>query len=138
VLPRLKGDLAELLLAVAEGALDRVPSTALEIDPRAAVTVVLASGGYPGPFAKGFPIKGVEEAEALPDVLVFHAGTARDGAGRLVTAGGRVLAVTALGSDLADARRRAYDAVSRISFEGMHFRKDIGARALGARGGSSA
>ena len=138
VLPRLKGDLLELLLAVANGSLEHVSPSALEIDPRAAVTVVLASGGYPGAFAKGFPITGVEKAEALPDVLVFHAGTAFDGAGRLVTAGGRVLAVTALGADFAEARRRAYEAVGHIAFEGMYFRKDIGARASAARGGSSA
>ncbi|HWC32016.1 MAG TPA: phosphoribosylglycinamide synthetase C domain-containing protein, partial [Actinomycetota bacterium] len=90
----------------------------------ASVTVVLASGGYPGPYEIGFPISGLEAAEDLDGVTVFHAGTARRD-GKVVTAGGRVLAVSALGKDLAAARERAYDAAGRISFEGKHVRSDI-------------
>jgi phosphoribosylamine--glycine ligase len=133
LLPRLRCDLAVLLLAAAEGRLDQAGDDVFDWDPRTAVTVVLASGGYPGAFRLGFPIHGVEEAEALDDVTVFHAGTARE-RGQLVTAGGRVLAVTALGTDAAEARSRAYEAVACIQFEKMHYRRDIGARALG--GGS--
>ena len=99
-------------------------------DEGAAVTVVLASGGYPGPYATGLPIDGVDEAGALEGVTVFHAGTARDRGGRLITAGGRVLAVTGTGTTLAQARERAYAGVDRISFEGMHFRTDIAAAAV--------
>ncbi|NRA96142.1 MAG: phosphoribosylamine--glycine ligase [Planctomycetes bacterium] len=129
ILPRLKCDLGALLLACAEGRLDSIGDEAFDWDPRAAVTVVLCSGGYPGAFTRGHPIEGIVDADAMDGVIVFHAGTARV-AGRVVTTGGRVLNVTALGSDLADARQRAYEAVSRISFENMHFRTDIGVRAL--------
>ncbi len=97
--------------------------------PGACVCVVLAAGGYPGPYAKGKAIEGIEAAGALEDVAVFHAGTAvRDG--RVVTAGGRVLGVTACGEDIRAAVSRAYEAVGRIRFEGMHCRRDIAARAL--------
>jgi phosphoribosylamine--glycine ligase len=96
-------------------------------DPRVAVSVVLTAPGYPGAYPQGAPIAGVAEAAALPEVVVFHAGTRRAEEG-LVTAGGRVLNVCALGSDLPQARQRAYEAVSRIRFEGMHFRRDIAAR----------
>ncbi len=130
VVPRMKGDLAELLFAAAKGELDTVSPSALEIDSRSAVTVVLASGGYPGAFYRGFRIQGVDRAEAVPGVHVFHAGTALDDAGRLITAGGRVLAVTALATTLAEARSRVYEAIGHISFEGMQFRRDIGARAI--------
>ena len=110
-----------------------MPST-VRWRPEAAVCVVLASGGYPGDHETGRRISGIEEAEKLPDVTVFHAGTAlKDG--RLVTAGGRVLGVTALGADIPAAIRQAYEAVAKIRFEGMHFRKDIGRKAL-RRGGS--
>lgn len=95
--------------------------------------VVLASGGYPDEYQTGKPINGVEEAEKLPDVTVFHAGTAVED-GHLVTAGGRVLGVTALGADIPAAIARAYEAVGKICFEGIHFRKDIGRKAL-MRGG---
>ena len=89
--------------------------------------VILASGGYPGRYSTGFPVTGIEEAESIPGVEVFHAGTAhRDG--RLVTAGGRVLGVTAVGDDVPRAIDAAYEAVGRIRFEGMHFRRDIGRR----------
>jgi phosphoribosylamine--glycine ligase len=123
ILPRVASDLGELLWAAATGTV-----TGQEPDwrPEAAVTVVLASGGYPGSYATGVPIDGVDAAAALPGVELFHAGTRMDG-DRLVTAGGRVLAVTALGADVATARRRAYDAADRISFEGLHRRSDIAA-----------
>jgi phosphoribosylamine--glycine ligase len=120
---RLTGDLGTVLHGAATGAM---PVGALGWDPRAAVCVVLAAAGYPDAPRAGDEITGVDEAGAA-DVVVFHAGTAlRDG--RLVTAGGRVLGVTALGADATAARRRAYDAVGRIHFEGMQYRKDIGAR----------
>jgi phosphoribosylamine--glycine ligase len=96
----------------------------------ASVCVVIASGGYPGSYAKGKVITGLDAANALPQTKVFHAGTAR-AARDIVTNGGRVLGVTALGDGVADAVRRAYDAVARIGFDGMHYRRDIAARALG-------
>jgi phosphoribosylamine--glycine ligase len=128
---RLAGDLLTLCRAVAEGR--DLPETVLW-RPETAVSIVLASGGYPGAYATGHPITGVEAAGARPGVTVFHAGTAlRDG--RLVTSGGRVLAVTALGRDTRTAIAAAYDAVGDIRFEGMHFRRDIGRRALAHLGG---
>jgi phosphoribosylamine--glycine ligase len=123
---RLKSDLAEVMLAVVEGRLDRVT---LEWDPRPAVGVIAASGGYPGKYATGLPITGIDDADALPDVKVFHGGTRRE-SGRIVTGGGRVLTVTALGDTYADAQRRAYDAMKLIHFDGMHFRRDIAHQAL--------
>jgi phosphoribosylamine---glycine ligase len=116
-------DVLPLLVAAANGtAVPDVPTPT-----RAAVCVAVASGGYPGAYATGVPITGVDDAEALAGVQVFHAGTAqRDG--RLLTAGGRVLGVTAVADDVASAIERAYQAVGRIRFEGMHFRKDIGRR----------
>ena len=130
ILPRLQNDLAEVLLATAQGRLDEV---ALSWSNFWAVSVVLASGGYPGEYTMGTPISGIEDAEALEDVTVYHAGTRRRDDGVLVTAGGRVLNVTALGSDFAAARDRAYEAVEKIAFEGMYFRRDIGSRALAGR-----
>ena len=121
VLPRLTSDLGESLLACVEGNLGVYR---LGWSPLACVTVVLASGGYPDNHPMGLPITGLEDAASIPDVMVFHAGTTRRD-GRVVTAGGRVLAVSALGDDLAAARRRAYEAASLISFEGMQYRKDI-------------
>ena len=123
---RWRGDLLAALLAVAEGRLSEVVDS-IHWDPRTAVSVVLASRGYPGKYLTGQEISGLKEASALPDVAVFHSGTAmRDG--RLVTNGGRVLTVTALGETLAAARERVYEAVSRIHFEGMQYRRDIGER----------
>ncbi|HXJ83370.1 MAG TPA: phosphoribosylamine--glycine ligase [Candidatus Methylomirabilis sp.] len=127
IIPRLQGDLLPLLMAVADG--HGLP-TALNWHGDASVCVVLSSAGYPGPYETGHPIRGVEDAERMTGVTVFHAGTAhRDG--HLVTAGGRVLGVQALGSGVSDAVARAYAAVARIKFKGMHYRKDIGRRALG-------
>ena len=123
---RLKSDLLESLLAVCGGKLNEVN---LDWDPRPAVCVVMASGGYPGAYEKGKIIEGIDEANKLKDVVVFHAGTAiKDG--QLVTAGGRVLGVTALGKDIAAAKARAYEAVSKISFEGAYYRRDISDKAL--------
>ena len=130
VLPRLDGDLAEILLACAEG---RLAEVELGWHEGWAVSVVLASGGYPGDYETGKPISGIEAAEALPDVVVYHAGTARAEDGTLLTAGGRVLNVTALGHDFASARERAYEAAGLITFDGMFFRTDIGARAQRGR-----
>lgn len=126
ILPRLKSDLLELIDATIDGTLDR---TAIAWDERAAVTVVLASGGYPDKYEVGKPITGLETAWPQA-VHIFHAGTRREN-GAVVTAGGRVLAVTALGETIADARAEAYKAVAKIHFEGCHYRRDI---ALGAVG----
>jgi phosphoribosylamine--glycine ligase len=127
VLPRLQSDLGESMLACVEGNLSVYQ---LRWTPQACVTVVLASGGYPGQHPTGLEVRGLEDAAMLENVLIFHAGTTRRD-GKVVTAGGRVLSVTALGKDLAEARSRAYEACSRISFEGMHFRKDIAKEAAG-------
>jgi phosphoribosylamine---glycine ligase len=129
ILMRLKTDLLDLLEAVADERLDRFEGK-IEWDPRPTVCVVLCSGGYPGKYDTGKPIAGIEAADALPDVKVFHAGTKLDEKGRVVTDGGRVLAVTALGDDLAAAKARAYEAVKLISFPGMHYRTDIADKAL--------
>ena len=94
--------------------------------------MVLASGGYPAAYRTGITISGLAEAEALPGVSVFHAGTRLNRDGVSVTTGGRVLGVTAVADTLPDAIARAYEAAGRISFEGMHFRRDIGAAALAA------
>jgi phosphoribosylamine---glycine ligase len=123
---RLKSDLLEAMLACAEGRLEQAQ---LQWDRRPAVCVVASSKGYPSGYKTGVPIAGVEAADATGDVKVFHGGTARRG-GELVTDGGRVLAVTALGETIADAQQRAYAAMGKISFEGMHFRRDIGRQAL--------
>ncbi|HZB71605.1 MAG TPA: phosphoribosylamine--glycine ligase [Acidimicrobiales bacterium] len=123
VLPRLRTDLVALCAEAAAGRLRTEPSFTDE----AAVTVGCASKGYPTSSTAGDVIDGVEAAAALPGVSVHCAGVDRDGDGRLVTAGGRVLFVTALGPDVGTARQRAYDAVDRVSFPGMHFRKDIAA-----------
>ncbi len=127
VLPRMNFDLAEAAQAVAEGGLDKVD---WKWRPEPAVCVVMASGGYPGNFQRGLPIEGLKEAGELANVTVFHAGTKRNDRGRIVTDGGRVLGVTALGENLAAAAHRAYEAVDRIHFEGAHYRRDIAARAL--------
>ena len=129
ILMRLKSDLLELLLAVAEDRLDDLPESAVEWDPRPSVSVVMCSGGYPGKYETGKPIQGLDAAAKLKDVTVFHAGTKRAD-DRVVTDGGRVLAVTALGSDLAAAKTKAYDAVKKIDFIGAHYRTDIADKAL--------
>ncbi|HSH38303.1 MAG TPA: phosphoribosylamine--glycine ligase [Chthoniobacterales bacterium] len=126
IMPRLKTDLLDLIDATIDGTVDDLT---IEWDDRPAVTVVLASGGYPGSYEQGKPIAGLAECAQLPDVHVFHAGTRRQN-GDVVTAGGRVLAVTALGETVKLARERAYDAVARISFAGCHYRRDIAVPAV--------
>ncbi len=126
VLSRIDGDLLPAILAACDGTLD---GTLIKWKPQAAVCVVLASGGYPDDYDKGFEISGLEEASAKKDIVIFHAGTRCDG-GRWFTNGGRVLGVTALGSDVAEAKARAYEAVACISWKGMHYRKDIADKAL--------
>jgi phosphoribosylamine--glycine ligase len=127
-LARLKNDLVELLSASVDGTLATLE---LEWDPRASVCVVMASGGYPGNYAKGKVIRGLGDAANLAGVKVFHAGTAKAG-DAIVTSGGRVLGVTALGANLREAQAAAYAAAERISFEGAQFRRDIGAKAFPA------
>ena len=127
LMPRLEGDLVDLLLATAEGRLDQV---SLGWRPEAALTVVMAASGYPGKPETGTPIRGVEAAEALEGVTVFHAGTKAQPDGTLVANGGRVLAVTALGASGAEAQKRAYEGVARIDWPGGFCRKDIGWRAV--------
>ena len=123
---RMKGDLLAAMVATCEHKLDEAD---ISWDPRPSVCVVMASGGYPGNYEKGFEITGIDEAEALGDVKVFHAGTAlKDG--KVVTAGGRVLGVTALGSNIADAKARAYQAVEKIHFQNAYYRKDIADKAI--------
>src|SRR5579862_4674711 len=125
-LSRLENDLVELLDASVNGTLDRVE---LKWSPMASVCVVMASGGYPGGYAKGKPILGLAEAAKLPNTKVFHAGTAKNG-NEIVTNGGRVLGVTAWAKDLKSAQSAAYTAVEKICFEGVQFRRDIAAKAL--------
>lgn len=126
ILPRLASDLVPALEASLAGTLDRI---VLEWRPEACVCVVMASGGYPGAYRTGYPIRGLDAANARPDTMVFHAGTALV-EGQWVTHGGRVLGVTALGKDLREAVRRAYEAVGDISFQDAYYRRDIGYRAL--------
>src|SRR6266480_3022538 len=128
LLPRMKSDLLPLLEATIDGTIERC---AIEWDARTAVTVVLASAGYPGKYESEKSISGLEEAAKLDDVQIFHAGTKRDG-DEVKTAGGRVLAVTALGLTLDAARARAYQAVSRIDSENGHYRRDIALNAVAA------
>jgi len=125
-LTRLENDLVDVLAASVDGTLDRIE---LRWRPEPAVCVVMASGGYPGAYAKGKPIAGVAEANQLPDTKVFHAGTTYHGR-QMVTNGGRVLGVTAWGADLAAAQSAAYRAVAKIQFDGAFFRRDIAAKAL--------
>jgi phosphoribosylamine--glycine ligase len=126
-LMRLENDLAELLDACVDRRLHKIR---LGWRNEASVCVVMASAGYPASSEKGRPIRGLADAAKLPHTKVFHAGTALAG-GAIVTNGGRVLGVTALGSDLAQARDRAYEAVAKIQFDGAQFRRDIAAKALG-------
>jgi len=124
ILPRLKSDLVSLLMATIEGRLEDIT---IEFDSRTAVTVILASAGYPGKYGTGRRIDGLEDAARLPELRIFQAGTKRQG-GKIVTSGGRVLAITALGKSVTEARERAYDAIRQIHFEGCHFRRDIALR----------
>jgi len=127
VLMRLQSDLVTVLEATVDGHLDQLEP--LEWDPRAAVCVVMASDGYPGHYERGLPIRGLDEAAQVPGVKVFHAGTTTAG-GQVVTNGGRVLGVTALGATTAAAKLQAYTAVKAIRFRGGWCRKDISDKAL--------
>ena len=131
ILLRMKSDLVAHCLAALEGRLDQEQ---VEWDPRAALGVVLAAGGYPGDYRTGDPIEGLPETEP-EGTKIFHAGTAEQD-GRIVTAGGRVLCVTALGDDVADAQQRAYQLVERIHWPGMQYRRDIGYRAIARQAGA--
>jgi phosphoribosylamine---glycine ligase len=128
LLIRLRTDLLDVLEAVIDDRLDELPE-GLDWDPRPAVCVVMAAKGYPGKYERGLPILGLADAARLPDVKVFHAGTKRDG-DRVLTDGGRVLGVTALGDTLADAKRRAYEAIALIHFRDAFYRTDIADKAL--------
>ena len=126
LLVRLKTDIIEVMEAVIDGRLEQIQ---LDIDDRASVCVVMASGGYPGSYEKGIPISGLDSAGRMKDVVVFHAGTATKGKNTVAT-GGRVLGVTALGDTVEKAISRAYKAVSKIKWKNVHYRSDIGQKAL--------
>jgi phosphoribosylamine--glycine ligase len=128
LLMRLKTDLVDVIEAAIEDRLEAFAPDGLEWDPRPAVCVVMASQGYPERYEKGFEIKGLERAAAMDDVKVFHAGTRLDGE-RVLTDGGRVLGVTALGDTMEDARRKAYAACSCIEFRDAFYRRDVAATA---------
>ncbi|MEI7813414.1 MAG: phosphoribosylamine--glycine ligase [Coriobacteriia bacterium] len=131
LLPRLENDLAEVLLALAKGELDSLGTLSWGRD--VAVSVVIASGGYPGKYSIGKPIGGIAQASALPGVTIYHAGTTIDGDGTILSAGGRVLNVTATAPDFEQAVARAYEAVELIAFDGAFCRHDIAHRALDSR-----
>jgi phosphoribosylamine--glycine ligase len=135
VLPLLRSSLLEPVLEIARGG--SIAGARLEWDPGAAATTVLASAGYPGDYPSGLPVAIPPDIEAGGDVLVFHAGT-REEEGTLVTAGGRVLAVTALAPTVAEAAERSRAAAERISFEGKQLRRDIGWREVARAGGGRA
>ena len=130
VLPLLKTDLLTIFQAVMEG---KLSEQKVEFLDKAACCVILASGGYPKNYYTGLPISGIGEAEQMEDVSVYHAGTKMED-GKLLTAGGRVLGVTALANDLPGAMKKAYEAAGKIHFDNMHYRRDIGRRALSMRG----
>ena len=127
ILPRLKSDLVEVMLAATEAKLSKVKT--LEWDSRACICVVCASAGYPGSYPKDKEISGLDQVAKLDDVVVFHAGTRRVG-DKTLTSGGRVLGVTGLGATIKEAMNKTYEAVRKINFEGIHYRKDIGNKAL--------
>jgi phosphoribosylamine--glycine ligase len=126
LMPLLQNDLLELTYAAATGAL---APTALAFEPRAAVCVVLASGGYPNEYRTGLPIEGLDAAAQTPNTLIFHAGTRAEN-GQTLTSGGRVLNIVGLGDTLDEARQNAYRAAEHIYFDGMHYRRDIGESVL--------
>jgi len=124
ILPRLKTDLVDIFLAIIDEKLDKID---IQWENNAAVCVILASGGYPGNYKKGYEISGLEALENSPDTLVFHAGTIKKN-GKYYTNGGRVLGITAIASDLDKAVTKAYEKVKLVSFTDMHYRTDIGKR----------
>ena len=123
VLPRMKNDIVEVFEACIDGTLDQID---LQFEENAAVCVVLASEGYPEKYEKGFPIAGLEAFKGQDGYFAFHAGSKLDGNGTVVTDGGRVLGVTAVGRDLKEAGEHAYEAVKWVSFENKYMRRDIG------------
>lgn len=126
IMMTIKSDIVEIMLSTVEG---RISKTRIESNNNSAVCVVMASGGYPGEYKKGFEIRGIDRVKELKDIVVFHAGSAfKDG--KIITAGGRVLGVTGVGNDLNSAIDRTYKAVSMITWEGVHFRKDIGRKGI--------
>lgn len=127
VLPLLKTDLIEIMRKIISGELDKIK---IEWYNKTAVCVVLVAGGYPGSYPKGREIRGLDDAARMDDIVVFHAGTAKDPADNIVTAGGRVLGITALGQDIPSTITAVYGAVKKIRFDGMHYRTDIGRKAL--------
>ncbi len=138
LLPRLKSDLVDIIERSISG---NLAGLSLSWDPRPCVSVVIASGGYPGVYEKGMEIKGLDEAASMKDTIVFHAGTMRgrraaDKDKMIITSGGRVLNVTALGDGMQAAIDNCYNAVRTIHFDKMHYRRDIGAKALGRKPGS--
>jgi phosphoribosylamine--glycine ligase len=126
LLMRMKSDLVPILEATIDG---KLSGQKMELEDRSSVCVVMASGGYPGSYEKGKVISGLEEAAKVRDAFVFHAGTVLK-EGKVVTNGGRVLGVTALGNGIQEAIRKAYEAVAKISWEGAYYRRDIGQKAL--------
>jgi phosphoribosylamine--glycine ligase len=138
IMPRLKSDLVEAMLATSEGNLTKFNnlSGGLKWDNRACVCVVCASGGYPGDYEKGKEISGLEEVKKMKDVVVFHAGTKKsivhspESTVKYLTNGGRVLGVAGLGNTIKEAIDKTYQAIEKIHFEGMHYRKDIGKKAF--------
>ena len=132
-MPRLQSDLVDLLVRTCDG---RLADARVEWDPRAAVCVVMAAEGYPGTVVKGQPIGGLASLASWTGGAVFHAGTRRQD-GAVITDGGRVLGVTALGDTIADAIRAAYGAVEQIHWPGVHYRRDIGHRALARAAGEA-
>jgi phosphoribosylamine---glycine ligase len=130
LLMRLKTDLLEVMEAVIDG---RLAEVSLDVDPRPTVCVVMAAGGYPGKYENGKPIQGLAQAGAHKDVVVFHAGTALQG-DTVVTNGGRVLGVTAIGDTLQEAITKAYAAAEEVRWDGCYYRKDIGRKALNRKG----
>jgi len=129
LLQLMKSDLADTLYLCARGKLDKA---SVDWHPGTSVCVVMASGGYPGSYEKGYEIDGIGDAESDEGVVVFHAGTKKV-AGRIITSGGRVLSVTAMGKDVEDAYNKAYASVGKISFENVHYRKDIASKAVKRR-----
>jgi phosphoribosylamine--glycine ligase len=127
VLPLLESDLAEVLIAATNAELHTIELTWHE---SVAVTVVMASGGYPGAYKTGVQIDGLDQVAHLSDVYIFHAGTKKSDDGKTVTDGGRVLSITGVGEDFEQARARAYAAVRAIEFQGGHYRTDIGTKAI--------
>jgi phosphoribosylamine--glycine ligase len=133
LLVRMKSDIVPVLEAVADGDISGVQ---VEWDPRPAVCVVMASKGYPRSYKKGAAISGLDEAGEVPDTVVFHAGTRKSG-DKILTDGGRVLGVTSLGETVSEAITRAYRAVGCINWKGLHYRKDIGLKAMEHRRGKA-